>query len=300
MVEECMFRNALRGHQPGAVAKNQANRGVFRFNVYARGDSFMIKVDRNHGQDGSVTESKWYHITCDDVGTILRTNENTATFNNLHFETSHKNNIYQNLGAGDPARLGTFIYKGDQSNRGIYATGWKGDKWSAITIDTPVGFRISLNDNTGGWQDKTVAQALTDWPDNFSNWQEEVVNFTSVNDALTSWDFDVARTGMTPLNPPPSVSDVEPLTTMVGAGNNALGGTLDDGRYFILADTHWGLGYFGEQNDQIAINGQFVRLVTLNKNTGVATWDRPISWSNGDPVFYVYKGAIPTKRGAIQ
>lgn len=303
LVENSIFRNAFDGGSPNAQAgaKWQARRGVFRYCSIVTTRALGIKNDRNAGIDGSVTESKFYHITLWDTESVLRTSNTTTTFNDLHIKHQYKNFLIMNLGPGDPQSLNSYIYMTDKSsNLAGFPDSWKGDKWEGITVDTSgITFNIRF-EGTGASQIYSLADALTTFPNVFINWDEEEVTFSNPVAAQTSFDFATAFAGMTPTNNPPSLTDVVPLTVMVGAGTAEVSGTFEEGSYFTLADTDWDLGYFGEENDFVSINGTVVQLLTLNKNTGFATWDIPVTWSNDDPVFHAPNGVIPINRGAVQ
>ena len=310
LFENNIWRNALDGNTVHAICKNQSNRGVFRYNGYINGEQgYAIQSDRNSGPDGSaprtrgsVTEGKWYHNTIYTSQSIFRNAEPLTTQVDMHFETSFVNFIIQDLGTGDPIN-GAYIYNQDEaSDQGSYSDGWKGMEWRGITVDTSgiSPFNIYLNDPSGATT-LALADALTTWSANFFNWDEDAVTISSESNAQTSWTHATAFAGMTPNGTiPASVTQLEDLTTMVGAGSSATTGTFADGRFFTLADTDWDLSYFGETNDQVDIGGSVVTLVTLNKDTGVATWTPAISWSDGDGVNHAPSGVIPTNRGAVQ
>lgn len=304
LVEGCIFRNAYDGGSPNAQAgaKWQARRGVFRYNTMVTTRAIGIKNDRNAGIDGTVTQSKFYHNTLWDCQSIMRTVENTTGFVDIHVEHSYVNMLVQNLGPGDQADLDTYIYMEDQSiDQAGYSDGWKGDEWRGMTVDTTgLTFEVRYRENGGSTTRYSLANAISTFPAVFSNWDEDVVTFSNTTNAASSWNYATAYAGLTTTNSPASLTDVEDLTTMVGSGSSATSGTFADGRFFILADTDFDLSYFGEQNDQVDIGGSVVRLVTLNKNTGAATWDTPITWSNGAGVNHAPGGVIPTQRGAVQ
>jgi len=235
------------------------------------------------------------------VDSVFRQVETETTWTDIYFEQSHVNEVYQNLGAGDTLSTDAYIVKRDETTRGAYADGWKGDQWRGITVDvTGITFKIAMQDNLGTtYTSKTIAQATTDWPLNFSNWDQDAVTFVSTA-AHTSWDIDVVIAGFLPSSPPASVTDVEPLTLMTGAGSSATSGTFDDARFFVMAAADLGLGYFGYGNDFIWINNTRVQLVTLNKDTGAGTWTPAATWADNAPVYADCNGSKVTKRGASQ
>ncbi len=304
LCEGSIFRNSFKGAAPSAssASKWQANRGVFRYNQVANARQLGIKNDRNVGADGSVTESKFYHNTFNNVESLLRTSENSTTYTDVHFEYDYVNSLVMNLGAGDVLSADSYIYMTDRSSDlGGFPDAWKGDQWRGLTVDiTGTNFRVRLEGNSGVPQFVSFANLTTTWPQVFSNIDDEVVNFSSPLSTETLWNYATAYAGLTPTNSPPSLTNIEDLTSMVGSGTSQTSGVFEDGRYFILADTDWGLGYFGEQNDQVDIGGTVVRLLTLNKDTGAATWDLPVTWVNGDPVNHAPNGVKATQRGAVQ
>ncbi len=288
VVEHCCFRNGLEN--PGknsfpAVVKYQARRGVFRYCHHLTGDGKAIRMDRDSGNplDGSTTESKVYGMTVDGVESIIRTVCADADFNDFLFETSWLNFVATNLGAGDNIEADVYIYKDDESDRGIYADGWKGDDYRSWSIETAgITFKILLDDDTGLKTIKTLADALIDWSPNFSNFDEETCTYTNLSNAQTSFDIDVIEAGLVLTFGPKAIGGWDALTTMVGSGSSATAGTFLDPRGFAMLDTELDLSYFGYLNDQVVIDGNSpVRLLTLNRITGDATWDNPISWSGG-------------------
>ncbi len=291
---------------PGGVAtslvKNQARRGVFRYNVHLEGRSRIGMLnDINAGIDGAVTQSKWYHLTHVSVDSIFRQAEpNPGSYTDIFFEESYVNCLFTNLGDGDNADPDTHIYKQDETALGAYPNGWKGLEVRACIFQRDGGgpIEFALNDNTGGWNRQSVANAQTVWPTNFINLYENGVNYDNTTLAASSWDPVEARQAMQ-ISSGANVTLWEALTTMVGGGTNATSGVIADPRFFVLANTHWNLGYFGETDDQILISGQLVRLTSLNKDTGAATWDTPITWVDGAPVSHAPNGELPDRIGAV-
>jgi hypothetical protein len=289
------------------VCKDQARGGIFRFNTYYGGAAQAIQANRNNGADGSVTQSKWYHYTVINTDSVFRQTQTSDEFNDIYFEQSHINALYQQLGGGDNLSAGVYIYKHDEGDHTGYGTGWKGDEWRGITYEDTTdieegytAFKILLNDDTGAAVTKTVLQATTDWSANFANWDMATVNFVDDSLASVSWDIDAIIAGMVPASPPASVADVEPLTLMDGAGVAATTGTLDDGRFFCLKDTDLDLSYFDEINDYMWIESTRVQIVTLNKATGAVTFTPAATWSDNAEVFADCSGSKVTKRGASQ
>lgn len=329
-----IFRNGLDGPDTGSgCVKYQTYRGVIRYNVVHNCPTQLLGMltDLNNGEDGDVTEQKVYHETHVDVGTFHRLSEpvvlqcdqgghgtdvptaassgtadNAATCDMLHEEDSYINFIVQDLGPGDNLAAGVYIYNHDETDLDGHPNGWKGREYRGITLDMDFDdFDIRLNDETGGAITETLTNALagtgsaTNWDDVFSNWDEETVTFSDpeLNKVSPNWEaaFDAMRaTGAA------SLTDVEPLTTMVGSGSSTTSGTLADGRFFAMPVTHWGIRSDWAEDDHIWIGNTRVQLTSLNKNTGAITFTPAASWSDGEDVFPDYNGDKPVIRGAAQ
>lgn len=313
VVEDCVWRNGLDGeaHNHPPVIKYQANRGIFRFNYHITGDGAAYLIDRNNGsggnfsgtEKGDVTESKFYHNTAYGTDSIARTVENaTGLYFDLFFEQSFVNELYQNLGEGDNLSADVYVYKTDKTDTGVYGDAWKGDQWRSITVQTDnlSEFNIRLEG-----QSSASKQTLSTWiatrPDVFVDWDVETVSFSGPSTALSNWNISNIKGGLRVTSGATVLNNAQHLTTMVGGGSGT-SGVLQDPRFFALLDTDFDLGYFGYENDQIAIGGQIVRLLTLNYETGAATWDTSIEWIDGELVYFVpsWTGAIPVHRGANQ
>lgn len=321
-----IVRNALAGPSPSALVKNQAWRGVFRFNNYHKGRGRLgLLADLNNGEDGDVSESKWYHITHLDAGTFWRISEpnadqcdqgghafdvpgvadNASTCDMLHEDYSFVNGVIQDLGLGDNLVDGIYIYNHDETDLDGAANGWKGREYRGVTLDKAFAdFNIRLNDENGT-VNATLTQALagsggaTGWDAVFSNWDQADVTFVDENLALTSTNWEEAFYSLT-CTGDASLADVEPVTTMVGASSGAdTSGTLADGRFFAMPATHWDLGDWVE-DDYLWIEDQRVQLTALDKDTGAISFSPAATWSDGADVFPDYNGSKPNSRCAAQ
>lgn len=304
LIEGCIFRNAYDGGSPNAQAgcKWQARRGVFRYNHIVTTRALGIKADRNAGAEGSVTESCYYHNTLWDCESIWRQGNSQNGYEDLHEEQMHVNFLIVAPGPGDQASVGTSIYWTDKSTSYTpHADAWQGSQWRGVTYDnSSYEFELRFENNSGTTK-YNLADAISAFPSAMINWDEDTVGLSNTTAAATSFVYQTAYDGLKTTTSPSSLTDVEDLTTMVGSGSSATTGTFDNGKYFVLADTDLDLSYFGEENDYVDIGGSVVQLLTLNKDTGVATWDVPITWSGGDGVNHVPGGiAKPTQRGSHQ
>lgn len=302
--EHNVWRNGLEN--PGqnnfpAVVKYQTYQGVIRYDCILTGDGKAFRIDRNNGDDAQVSRGRHHNITIDGVDSIQRSNETettlggqpiTDTIQDLHF----KNFVCTDLGPGDNVKANAQIYKRDEAN-----TGWGTDLYESWSIETAGNtVEIYLNDDTSATA-KSITDALADWSTNFQDWDEETCTYSNLAAANTTWNIGDVPANMALTSSNNANNGAVALTTMVGAGSGT-SGTIADPTWFVLLDDDFDLGYFGEQNDMIEINGQAVRLTSLNKTTGAATWDTSITWSNGDSVNHydeVVKDGVHVNRGAI-
>lgn len=318
LVEQVVFRNNTGGRASG-ITKNQAYRGVFRFIGYVHGRGRQgIKVDRNNGDDGDVTESAWSHITVADTESFWRTNQPSATecddpsagpsptlCDALHERYSIVNAVLWNLGQGDNLIDNAIIYNRDETALNGAPNGWKNREYRGVTTNADFdSYFVHLNDNTGGGVTTSLTDATTTiYPNVFQNWDEDAnLTIASLNTARTSWDFDTVFDALR-ASGGSSIDDVEPVTTTFGTGGPVQTVvTLNNARHFWEAPAECDLTFLDETNksNYMWLGSTRVQITDIDKDTGDVTYTPATAFANGDPVYQDLNGAMPTIRGAAQ
>jgi hypothetical protein len=302
LVEDCIVKNvAPSAGQPANVAtKMQGLRIVMRGNYFwdnqgavwngpgygdAGADANTAEVmARGYGYHNTsyISNGVWTNI---DAAGVANTNHAGFRFVNNVF-TGVANGINRNTGALD---VNVVNWDANAVTFTGYTNRWKDTVWRDNLFN---GSASLMRFNLTGATSVPITDSTT-WSANVTGNDTDAVTFSNAA-ARTKAGFAITSGA--------GYQDATALTTTLGSGTAANVVTVADAGYF-----YDGWGITGESGDYVKIGSNTpVKVTAVNWTNNTLTLANPISWANGDSVFYAGNdgadngGTVFDNRGAWQ
>jgi hypothetical protein len=304
LIEDCVFKNSADSVDQAAqvAAKLQGFRIITRSTYFWDIDAQLWlgpgfgnvltftgeTMSRPYAYHNTSYNTAGVWINADSVGDYADDMQLGRFVNNVFAET--RDGAQRNS-----ATYGRYVVEWDTNANGLngHPNNWKGTVWASNVFQGTAGTRMGFN-LLGGSTWSIVNDAASPWPSNvYGNVTAPSIAFSDPT-ARNKAGFAIGSgTGY---------QDAAALTTTLGSGAAANVVTVADAGYF-----YDGWGITGESGDYVKIGSNTpVKVTAVNWTNNTLTLANPISWANGDSVFYAGNdgadngGTVFDNRGAWQ